>query len=63
MLVFGIQPIGALLGGGLGEWVSLYTALVAAAALQLAGLVMAVASPLRSAREAPAAAATVEGRP
>jgi hypothetical protein len=61
LLVFGIQPIGALVGGALGEWAGLYTALVAAAALQLASLLVTVASPLRSAREAPTAGAAVEG--
>jgi MFS family permease len=62
MLVFGIQPVGALLGGALGEWVGLYAALVAAAALQLVCLLATVVSPLRSAREAPPAAATGTAR-
>jgi undecaprenyl-diphosphatase len=51
MLVFGIQPIGALAGGALGEWSGLYTALVAAAVLarrqrwlQLSAFALAVAT-------------------
>jgi MFS family permease len=57
VVVFGVQPIGALLGGALGEWAGLYAALVVAAAvLALCAIAMA-ASPLRTAQEAPAATA------
>jgi MFS family permease len=60
VIVFGIQPLGALVGGALGEWRGLYAALIAAAAIQIVCLLAAVLSPLRGARDAPPAPA-VEG--
>jgi MFS family permease len=54
VLVFGVQPLGALVGGALGEWRGLYTALALAAALQIVCFLATVLSPLRTARETPA---------
>ena len=51
--VFGIQPVGALVGGALGETAGLYAPLVLAAALQVVSLVMVLASPLRTAGATP----------
>ena len=48
--VFGMQPIGAVLGGALGSAFGLHAALLAGAALQLIALASLVASPLRAAR-------------
>jgi MFS family permease len=47
VLVFGIQPIGALIGGLLGDAVGLRPALVAGAAIQLVALIICARSPLR----------------
>jgi MFS family permease len=49
--VFGMQPIGAVLGGALGSAFGLHAALLAAAALQLIALASLLASPLRAARQ------------
>jgi MFS family permease len=51
--VFGIQPVGALVGGALGEAAGLYAPLVLAAALQVVSLAMVLASPLRTAGDTP----------
>jgi MFS family permease len=45
-LVFGIQPIGALVGGALGDSLGLQHTLVVAAAIQLVALAALIASPL-----------------
>ena len=47
--VFGIIPIGALLGGYLGSRFGLHSALVVSALVHVVGLVVLAASPLRSA--------------
>jgi MFS family permease len=49
--VFGIQPVGALLGGALGTAVGLPASLALAAAIHLVALAVMVASPLRRVRE------------
>jgi predicted MFS family arabinose efflux permease len=53
VLVFGVQPLGALLAGALGEAVGLPTALGAAAAVELAAFGVALLSPLRGIGEIP----------
>jgi len=55
-LVFGMQPIGAILGGVIASAVGLRAALVIGSAVMLFGTVLACASPLRTLRELPAAA-------
>jgi MFS family permease len=57
-LVFGMQPIGALLGGLLGAAVGLRGALLAGSAVMLLGVTVAAASPLRNLRTLPPATAT-----
>ena len=52
-IVFGISPIGALLGGGLGELIGVRWTLVTATAVMLIGLLYLVYSPLRTLREPP----------
>jgi MFS family permease len=52
VVVFGVQPLGALLGGALGETLGLHAALTAAAAIQVVSLVAAFASPLRALSDA-----------
>lgn len=54
-LVFGMQPIGALLGGLLGAAVGLRGALLAGSAVMLLGTAVAAASPLRTLRTLPTA--------
>jgi predicted MFS family arabinose efflux permease len=49
--VFGVIPVGALLGGAVGDAFGLRTALVAAALVQLVSLLSMALSPLRTARE------------
>lgn len=49
--VFGIQPVGAVLGGALGTTLGLKAALAAAAAVHVVALVAMIASPLRHARD------------
>jgi MFS family permease len=52
-LIFGVSPVGALLGGGLGTWFGLRPALwVGASVMALTGLWL-VASPLRGMRDIP----------
>ena len=53
LLVFGIIPFGALLGGILGESLGLRTALFAGADIQILGFVYTAQSPLRSVRRTP----------
>ncbi|MGC5011248.1 MFS transporter [Streptosporangium sp. DT93] len=53
-LVYGTQPLGALLGGLLGSVFGLRAALVVGGGVMLAGAAIACASPLRSLRELPA---------
>ena len=53
-LVYGLQPVGALLGGLLGS-LDLRLTLVTGSLVMLAGVAVAVLSPLRSMRETPAA--------
>lgn len=55
-LVFGIIPIGALLGGFLGAAVGLQTALVVSVAVEAVSFLVAAASPLRAARVEPSIA-------
>ena len=52
-LVFGVQSLGALVGGVLGSALGLRGTLVATSLLMLAGTAIAVASPLRSLRALP----------
>ncbi len=54
LLVFGIIPFGALLGGVLGESLGLRTALSAGAAIQILGFIYTALSPLRTVRHTPA---------
>jgi hypothetical protein len=49
-LVFGIQPIGALVGGALGDALGPPETLVVAAAIQVVALAALIASPLRRVR-------------
>jgi MFS family permease len=51
-LVFGIQPIGALLGGVLGGLVGLRAAMAVAGAIEVAAVVVFLRSPLRTLRNA-----------
>lgn len=53
-LVFGVQPLGALLGGALGSAVGPRAALVLSGVGVLAGCLWAVRSPLRTLRQVPA---------
>jgi MFS family permease len=53
-LVYGTQPLGALLGGVLGSVLSLRATLVIGSGVMLLGTAIACASPLRSLRELPA---------
>ena len=53
VIVFGVIPIGALLGGAIGELAGLRSALWVAAALNLLSLCVAALSPLREARHLP----------
>ena len=52
-IVFGISPIGALLGGALGELIGVRWTLVTATAVMLVWLLTLVYSPLRTLREPP----------
>ncbi len=52
-LIYGMQPLGALLGGMLATMLSLQGTLMAGSALMLAGTGIAALSPLRSLRELP----------
>jgi Na+/melibiose symporter-like transporter len=58
VLVFGIQPIGALLAGALGESIGLPATLGVAAGVELLAFVVALASPLREIKETPPAVGT-----
>ncbi|GAA4228842.1 MFS family permease [Streptosporangium album] len=53
-LVYGTQPLGALLGGLLGSALNLRATLIISSAVMLLGTVIAHVSPLRSLRELPA---------
>ncbi len=55
-LVYGMQPIGALLGGGLGALVGFRGTLVISSLVMLIGSAVALLSPLRSLRRLPAEA-------
>ena len=62
-LIFGVSPIGALLGGALGTWFGLRSALwVGASVMAVTGLWL-VASPLRGMRDIPLADPTGSNRP
>jgi MFS family permease len=52
-IVWGVTPLGAVLGGAVGSFTGLRAAIVAGALVSLAALVPALASPLRSLRELP----------
>jgi hypothetical protein len=52
-IVFGISPIGALIGGALGELIGLRLTLVAATVVMLCALLNLLYSPLRTLREPP----------
>jgi hypothetical protein len=52
-IVFGIIPIGALLGGAFGELIGVRWTLVTATAVHLVGLLCLIYSPLRTLREPP----------
>ncbi|WP_432942922.1 MFS transporter [Kribbella sp. CA-253562] len=54
-LVFGMQPIGALLGGALGALVGFRATLVISSLVMTSGTVFALLSPLRTLRELPGA--------
>ena len=56
VFVFGSIPIGALVGGLLGESVSLRASLIAGAGMVALSKLYALASPLRTLREPPAPA-------
>ncbi|MFC1402578.1 MULTISPECIES: MFS transporter [Streptacidiphilus] len=60
-LVYGLQPVGALLGGLLGS-VDLRLTLVVSSVVMLLGAAVALRSPLRSLRETPAAATDLRPR-
>lgn len=60
-LVFGMQPVGALLGGVLGSFVGLRGTLVVGSVIMLTGTVVAWLSPLRSLRELPDQPASAAG--
>ncbi|MFJ2030723.1 MFS transporter [Streptosporangium sp. NPDC087985] len=62
-LVYGTQPLGALLGGLLGSVLSLRATLVIGSGVMLLGTAIAYASPLRSLRELPAQARGNESTP
>jgi MFS family permease len=53
VLVFGVQPVGALLAGGLGEAIGLPATLVVAAGVELVAFGLALLSPLRGIRDTP----------
>jgi Na+/melibiose symporter-like transporter len=53
VLVYGTQPIGALLAGALGQTLGLPATLALAAAVELLAFAAALASPLRTIRETP----------
>ncbi len=57
VIVFGVGPLGALLGGLLGEYIGLRGALLCGAVGMFVAFLWALLSPLRNAREAPALAA------
>lgn len=52
-LVYGIQPIGGLLGGLLGELIGVRGALFAGAAVQAAAVLWLIVSPIRKLRDVP----------
>lgn len=60
-LVFGMQPVGALLGGTLGSFIGLRGTLVVGSVIMLAGAVVAWLSPLRSLRQLPDQPASATG--
>lgn len=62
-LVFGMQPIGALLGGLAGSALGLRAALIISSAGMLLGTAVAYASPLRALRELPAQEDSSSERP
>jgi MFS family permease len=53
-IVYGVRPLGALLGGALGAWIGLRPTLWLTGTAALLGVVWLVASPLRDVRELPA---------
>jgi len=52
-LVFGVQPLGALLGGGMGAAIGLRATLIVSSIDMLVGFRWAFRSPLRSLRQTP----------
>jgi predicted MFS family arabinose efflux permease len=52
-IVYGAAAIGALLGGALGTWLGLHTALIVCAVGALLGPIYAIFSPLRGLQEQP----------
>jgi hypothetical protein len=63
LLVFGVAPMGALVGGAIGTAFGLRAALLAAAAIELLALLIAYASPLRTLRAQPADTPNRNGGP
>jgi predicted MFS family arabinose efflux permease len=63
VLVFGVQPLGALLAGGLGQAVGPAAALAVAAGVELAAFAIALLSPLPAIRETPPVAGTAPPAP
>ncbi|MEE9281029.1 MAG: MFS transporter [Myxococcota bacterium] len=58
LLVFGVIPFGALLGGALGESFGLRSALFAGAGVQVVGFIYTWLSPLRAVRQQPASSSS-----
>jgi predicted MFS family arabinose efflux permease len=61
-LVFGMQPIGALLGGTLGALVGFRATLVISSLVMLTGTTLALFSPLRTLRQLPGTEASTHSR-
>lgn len=62
-LVFGMQPIGALLGGTLGALVGFRATLVISSLVMLTGTTLALLSPLRTLRQLPDTETSTHSRP
>jgi hypothetical protein len=62
-IVWGVTPLGALLGGGLGSAVGMRETIVAGGAVSLGAVIPALLSPLRSLRTLPQASEPEPVRP
>lgn len=54
-LVFGVQPIGAVMGGAVGGMIGVRATLIVASLVMLGGMLWALRSPVRSLRQFPTA--------